>query len=160
MAEPTSGSTSINASAPGSTAGAGAAGSGGSGGSTEPTTGELVNRLTQQTTELVRSEIALAKTEMTEKAKHAGVGVGLFGGAGIIALYGVGALIAAIILVLSLVMDAWIAALIVAVVLFAIAGVAALLGKKQVSQATPAAPEKTIDNVKRDVETVKEGASS
>jgi len=155
MVESTSGSTSVNA--PGSTAGASSVGNGGS---TDPTTGELVNRLTQQTTELVRSEIQLAKTEMTDKAKHAGVGVGLFGGAGIIALYGVGTLIATIILVLSLVMDAWIAALIVTVVLFAIAGVAALLGKKQVGQATPAAPEKTISNVKRDVETVKEGASS
>ena len=155
VAESTSGSTSINPSGS-----AGGTGSAGNGGPTEPSTGELVNRLTQQTTELVRSEIALAKTEMTEKAKHAGVGVGLFGGAGIIALYGVGALIATIILVLSLVMDAWIAALIVTVVLFVIAGIAALLGKKQVSQATPAAPKKTIDNVKRDVETVKEGASS
>jgi uncharacterized membrane protein YqjE len=157
VAESTSGSTSIN---PSGNAGSSSAGSTGSTGSTEPSTGELVNRLTQQTTELVRSEIALAKTEMTEKAKHAGVGVGLFGGAGIIALYGVGTLIATIILVLSLLMDAWIAALIVTVVLFVIAGIAALLGKKQVSQATPAAPKKTIDNVKRDVETVKEGASS
>jgi uncharacterized membrane protein YqjE len=158
MAESTSGSTSVN---PSGSAGLSSAGTtAGNGGSAEPSTGELVNRLTQQTTELVRSEIQLAKVEMTEKAKHAGVGVGLFGGAGIIALYGVGALIATIILVLSLVMDAWIAALIVTVVLFAIAGIAALLGKKQVSQATPAAPEKTIDNVKRDVETVKEGASS
>jgi uncharacterized membrane protein YqjE len=129
-------------------------------GPTEPSTGELVNRLTQQTTELVRSEIQLAKVEMTEKAKHAGVGAGLFGGAGIIALYGVGTLLATIILALSLVMDAWIAALIVTVVLFVIAGVAALMGKKQVSQATPAAPKKTIDNVKRDVETVKGGGTS
>ena len=129
-------------------------------GSTEPTTGELINRLTEQTTQLVRSELQLAKTEMTEKAKHAGVGVGLFGGAGIIALYGLGTLIATIILALSTFLDPWLAALIVTVVLFVIAGIAALLGKKQVSQATPAAPEKTIDNVKRDVETVKEGASS
>lgn len=123
----------------------------------EATTGELVNRLTQQSTELIRSELRLAQAEMTEKAKHAGVGVGLFGGAGVIALYGVGALIATIILALALVVDAWLAALIVTVVLFVIAGVAALMGKKQVSQATPAAPKKTIDNVKRDVDTIKGG---
>jgi len=129
-------------------------------GSTEPTTGELINRLTEQTTALVRSELQLAKTEMTEKAKHAGVGAGLFGGAGIIALYGVGTLIATIILVLATFLDAWLAALIVTVVLFVIAGVVALIGKKQVSQATPAAPERTIDSVKRDVETVKGGGSS
>ncbi len=157
MAEST-GATSVGATGGSSnvTSGLGSSTSG----PTEPSTGELVNRLTQQTTELVRSEIQLAKVEMTEKAKHAGVGAGLFGGAGIIALYGVGTLLATIILALSLVMDAWIAALIVTVVLFIIAGVAALMGKKQVSQATPAAPEKTIDNVKRDVETVKGGGTS
>jgi len=156
MAEST-GATSV-----GATGGSNNASSGSSTGTgpTEPSTGELVNRLTQQTTELVRSEIQLAKVEMTEKAKHAGVGAGLFGGAGIIALYGVGTLLATIILALSLIMDAWIAALIVTVVLFVIAGVAALMGKKQVSQATPAAPKKTIDNVKRDVETVKGGGTS
>lgn len=129
-------------------------------GSTEPTTGELINRLTEQTTHLIRSELQLAKTEMTEKAKHAGVGAGLFGGAGIIALYGGGALVATIILALATFLPAWLSALIVTVVLFVIAGVAALIGKKQVSQATPAAPEKTIDSVKRDVETVKGGGTS
>lgn len=127
---------------------------------TEPSTGELVNRLTQQTTELVRNEIALAKLEMTEKAKHAGVGAGLFGAAGIIALYGVGTLIATAILALALALPAWLSALIVAVVLFVIAGIAALIGRKQVTQATPAAPEKTIDSVKRDVATVKGGGTS
>jgi len=129
-------------------------------GSTEPTTGELINRLTEQTTHLIRSELQLAKTEMTEKAKHAGLGAGLFGGAGIIALYGGGALVATIILALATFLPAWLSALIVTVVLFVIAGVAALIGKKQVSQATPAAPEKTIDSVKRDVETVKGGGTS
>lgn len=126
----------------------------------EPSTSELVTRLTQQSTELIRSELKLAQVEMTEKAKHAGVGAGLFGGAGVIGLYAGGALIATIILVLSLFLDAWLAALIVTVVLFAIAGVVALMGKKQVSKATPAAPEHTIDNVKRDVDTIKGGAHS
>jgi len=124
----------------------------------EPTTSELVTRLTQQSTELIRSELRLAQAEMTEKAKHAGVGAGLFGGAGVVALYGVGALIATIILALATFLAPWLAALIVTVVLFAIAGVVALMGKKQVSQATPAAPQKTIDNVKRDLDTIKEGA--
>jgi uncharacterized membrane protein YqjE len=124
----------------------------------EPSTSELVTRLTQQSTELIRNELRLAQVEMTEKAKHAGVGAGLFGGAGVVALYGVGALIATIILALATFLAPWLAALIVTVVLFAIAGVVALMGKKQVSQATPAAPQKTIDNVKRDVDTIKEGA--
>jgi uncharacterized membrane protein YqjE len=126
----------------------------------EPSSAELITRLTQQSTELIRGELKLAQAEMTEKAKHAGVGAGLFGGAGLIALYGVGALIATIILALSLLMPAWLAALIVTVVLFAIAGVVALIGKKQVSQATPAAPKQAIDGVKRDIDTVKGGTSA
>ncbi len=125
----------------------------------ETSTAELVTRLTQQSTELMRNELKLAQAEMTEKAKKAGIGAGLFGGAGVVALYGLGALIATLIIVLDLFLPLWLAALIMTVVLFAIAGVVALLGKKQVSQATPAAPERTIDNVKQDVATVKEARS-
>jgi uncharacterized membrane protein YqjE len=123
----------------------------------EPSLGELVTQLTEQTSRLVRSEMQLAQAEMQEKAKNAGVGAGLFGAAGIVALYGAGALIATVILALSLVLPAWAAALIVTVVLFAIAGVVALTGQKRVNRATPPAPQRTIDNVKRDIETVKEG---
>jgi uncharacterized membrane protein YqjE len=127
----------------------------------EPSTGELMRQLSEQTSSLVRAELQLAQVEMTEKAKKAGIGAGLFGGAGVVALYGVGALVATIILVLVAIgLAPWLSALIVTVVLFAIAGVAALMGKKQVAQATPAAPERTIDNVKKDVETVKEARQS
>jgi uncharacterized membrane protein YqjE len=126
----------------------------------DASTSELVTRLTQQSTELIRNELRLAQAEMTEKAKHAGVGAGLFGGAGLVALYGVGALIATIILALALLMPAWLSALIVTVVLFAVAGIVALLGKKQVSQATPAAPKHTIESVKQDVDTIKGGGRS
>jgi uncharacterized membrane protein YqjE len=129
--------------------------------SKEPSTGELMRQLSEQTSALVRAELQLAQVEMTEKAKRAGVGAGLFGGAGVVALYGVGALIATIVLVLVAVgLAPWLSGLIVTVVLFAIAGIAALMGKKQVSQATPAAPQRTIDNVKKDVETVKEARQS
>jgi uncharacterized membrane protein YqjE len=126
----------------------------------EPSTSQLVTQLTEQSTQLIRSELRLAQAEMTAKAKHAGVGAGLFGGAGVVALYGLGALITTVIMTLDLVMPAWLAALIVTVVLFAIAGVVALVGKKQVAQATPAAPERTIDNVKQDIATVKGGQGS
>lgn len=122
----------------------------------DPTTGELVRQLSEQTARLVRDELALAKVEMTEKAKHVGLGAGLFGGAGVLALYGVGALVATVILALAEVLPAWLAALIVTVVLFAVAGVATLSGKRQVNDGTPVAPEQTIANVKQDVETVKE----
>lgn len=115
--------------------------------------GELVGQLTEQASRLARNEVALAKLELQASAKHAGIGAGLFGGAGIFAVLGLGTLTAAAVAALALVMDVWLAALIVAVVLFAIAGVAALVGKKQVGQAGP--PEHAIDNIKRDIAEVK-----
>ncbi len=122
----------------------------------EPSTGQLVTQLSTELSDLVRGELALAKAEVTQSAKQAGIGVGLFGGAGVVALYGVGALVAAAILALTLVLAAWLAALIVAVALFVVAGIFALVGKKQVSGATPPV-EKTTASLKADVETLKEG---
>lgn len=121
--------------------------------------GDLVQRMSQQTATLVRKELELAQVEMKEKGKRAGIGAGLFGGAGLIAAYGVGALIATIILALATFLEGWIAALIVTVVLFAIAGIAALMGKKQVEQATPPQPEQAIQSTRRDVDEVKGRAS-
>lgn len=122
--------------------------------------GQLVQEMSQQTALLVRKELELAQLEMKEKGKRAGIGAGLFGGAGALAFYGGGALIAAIILVLATALEPWIAALIVAVVLFAVAGVLGLTGKKQVEQATPAAPEEAIASTKRDIDGVKRRAGS
>jgi hypothetical protein len=104
---------------------------------------------------LVREELALAKAEVTQKGKRAGVGAGLLGGGGVVALYGVAALLAAVVLALAEVMPAWLAALIVAVVLFAAAGVLVLLGRKQVKQGTPPVPEETVRSVKADIDEVK-----
>jgi uncharacterized membrane protein YqjE len=120
--------------------------------------GELVSRLSQQLTTLVRDEMRLAQAELAQKGKKVGVGAGLFGGAGLVALYGVGAVVAAAIIALSLAVTAWLAALIVGVVLFAIAGVLALTGKKEVSAATPPLPQEAIAGLKTDVQTVKESA--
>jgi uncharacterized membrane protein YqjE len=124
----------------------------------ETSTKELVRELSEQTTTLIRKELALAQLELKEKGKRAGIGGGLFGTAGLLALYGLGALIACVILALATAVDAWLAALIVAVVIFAAAGVAALMGKKQIEQATPPAPEQAIASTKRDVQEVKEHA--
>lgn len=121
----------------------------------DATTGQLVSRLSQEVSELVRGELQLAKAEMSGKARAAGIGAGLFGGAGVIALYGVGALVACAILALALVVDAWLAALIVAVVLLVVAAVVALVGRKQVAKATPATPSETVESVKKDVAAVK-----
>lgn len=122
-------------------------------------TGELIGKLSEQSALLVRRELQLAQAEMQQKAKRAGIGAGLFGASGVIALFGVGALITTAILALDLVLPAWLAALIVAVLLFVVAGVSALLGKKQVGEAAPPVPERAIDSVKQDVATVKEARS-
>jgi uncharacterized membrane protein YqjE len=118
--------------------------------------GELVHDLSQQTSQLVREEMALAKAELQEKGKHAGLGIGLFSGAGLLAFFGGACLIATAIMALSLAMPSWLAALVVTLVLFAAAGAAALVGKKQVQRATPPKPEQTIDNLPRDLRAVKQ----
>jgi uncharacterized membrane protein YqjE len=117
--------------------------------------GELVKELSDHTSQLVRAEVELAKAELSQKGKQAGIGAGLFGGAGLFAVFGFGALTAAIIAILATAMDTWIAAAIVAVVYFAIAGVAALMGKGRVQQATPPVPQQAIDTTKTDVEVTK-----
>jgi uncharacterized membrane protein YqjE len=122
--------------------------------------GDLVQRLSQQTSTLIRQEMRLAQAELTAKGKHAGKGAGMFGGAGLVALYGVGALVAAAIIGLGTAIDPWLAAVIVGAVLLAVAGLVALAGKKQVDQATPAKPEQAIESVQLDVDTVKERARS
>jgi uncharacterized membrane protein YqjE len=123
--------------------------------SSQPSTADLVRQMSEQVSTLVRDELALARAEMTEKGKRAGKGAGLLGGGGVLALYGLGALFVTIGAVLALWMPVWVAALIVTVVLFAAAGVIALMGKKQVQQAVPPAPTAAVDSTKRDVDTVK-----
>jgi uncharacterized membrane protein YqjE len=121
----------------------------------DPTLGALVHDLTTQIPELIRSEMRLAQAEVAERGKRAGVGIGMFSGAGLLAFFGLATVIAAVVLALSLAMDGWIAAVIVAVVLFAGAGVLALMGKNQVEQATPPLPERAVEGVKEDIATVK-----
>lgn len=126
---------------------------------TEPadaSTADLVRQATEQITRLVRDELASARAEMTAKAKRAGAGAGMVGAAGVVALYGVGALLATVIIGLALVMPAWLAALIVTVVLFAAAGIVALLGRGQLRRAGTPVPEQTVDSVKTDVRTMTE----
>jgi hypothetical protein len=116
---------------------------------------ELVQQLSEQASRLTRQEVELAKTEMTTKGRRLGIGAGAFGGAGLVALFGLGALTAALILLLATTMTAWLAALIVAAVYLAGAGVLALLGKSKVASATPPVPERAMESVKQDVEQTK-----
>ncbi|MDX6327365.1 MAG: hypothetical protein QOK15_3719 [Nocardioidaceae bacterium] len=125
----------------------------------EASLGTLVSELSSQIPELIRSEIRLAQVEVTEKGKRAGIGIGMFSVAGVLGLFGFGVVITTIILLLALAMPAWVAALIVAVVLLAVAGVAAMMGKKKVAEAGPPTPERAVESVKQDVATVKAAAS-
>jgi MFS family permease len=111
----------------------------------------LLNDLSEQTSTLVRRELELARLEMTEKGKRAGIGAGMFGGAGALGVYALGAVIAAAILALATVITAWLAALAIAVVCGALAGALALIGKRKVSQASPPVPEQATASVKEDV---------
>ena len=117
--------------------------------------GELLKQLSEQTTRLVHQELELAKAELTEKGKQAGQGAGMFGGAGAIGLGALGALTACFILALDLIMPAWLAALIVAVVYGIIAFVLVKQGQARIKRATPPVPEQTIETVKEDVEWAK-----
>jgi uncharacterized membrane protein YqjE len=116
---------------------------------------ELLRGLSEQTTTLVHQELELAKLEMAEKGKRAGLGAGMFGGAALVALYALGALTAAIVLLLATAMAGWLAALIVAAAYAAIAGGLALRGRSEARRATPPVPQQASDSVKEDVQWAK-----
>jgi uncharacterized membrane protein YqjE len=117
-------------------------------------TAELIRRATDQLSTLVRDELALARAEMTEKLAHAGKGAGLFGGAGLVSLYGVFGLLAGVVLALVRVMPAWGAAFVVGGALLLVAGAMAVVGRGQVRKATPPVPEAAVKGVRTDIETV------
>ncbi|MDQ6822202.1 MAG: phage holin family protein [Actinomycetota bacterium] len=119
---------------------------------------DLLKELSDQTATLVRQELDLAKAELAVKGKKAGLGAGMFGGAGVLGLYAAGALTACVILALGTAMDGWLAALIVAGVYGAVAGVLALTGKSKVQEGVPPVPEQTVESVKEDVELTKQRA--
>jgi lipopolysaccharide export LptBFGC system permease protein LptF len=126
----------------------------------ERPTAELLRELADQTTTLVRKEIALAKVEVSAKGKQAATGAGMFGGAGLFGIFAFGALTACVILALATAVAPWLAALIVAVVYAAVAGVLALRGKTRVQRATPPVPEQAVESTKEDLAWVKTRAKS
>ncbi|MFF3348954.1 phage holin family protein [Streptomyces sp. NPDC002779] len=128
------------------------------GAETQEPVGELVQRASQQLSQLVRDEMRLAQAEMSQKGKRFGKGGGLFGGAGLMGVLTLQALVATAIAALSQAMDVWLAALIVTGVLAVITAVMAVLGKKQIDKATPAKPEQAMDSIKADVAEIKEKA--
>ncbi|WP_433073598.1 phage holin family protein [Dactylosporangium sp. CA-052675] len=121
----------------------------------DASTAELVRRAAEQVSTLVRDELALAKVELVEKGKRAGIGGGLFGAAAVLAWFAVGLLLTLLVVLLDLVWPLWLAVLVVLVVVLAAAGIAALLGKRELRQATPPVPQQAVDGVHADVDTVK-----
>lgn len=122
--------------------------------------GELVKKLSEESSTLVRQEVGLAKAELAEKAKYAGLGSGMALGAALFGMFAFGALTAMLILALAIVLDPWVAALIVAAAYAAIAAVMGLSAKQRVEEAMPAAPEQTVESVKEDVQWAKTRAKS
>jgi uncharacterized membrane protein YqjE len=122
--------------------------------------GELLKQLSEETTTLVRQELELAKAEMAQKGKQAGMGAGMFGGAGVAALLGLAALTAAAIVALDAAMRLWLAGAIVGLLWLAVAGGLALQGRRKVQAATPPIPQQTQESMKEDVEWAKTRARS
>lgn len=123
----------------------------------EETLGGLVHRLSEQIPQLVRSEVRLAQLELTEKGKRAGIGLGMFSAAGLLAFFGLSCLVTAAIFALALALPGWAAALVVGAAMFVLAGAAAFFGKSRVQAATPVVPEHAITGVRMDLHAMKGG---
>jgi Putative Actinobacterial Holin-X, holin superfamily III len=149
-------STAPASTAPASTAPASTAPA--STGAAGKSTGELVHQAAEQLSRLVRDEIKLAQAELTRKARAMGKGAGLLGGSSVLAFYGTGCLLAAAVAGLALVLPIWAAALIAGGAVLALAGLAALVGKHELSQSTPLMPEQALQSTRADVETIVERA--
>lgn len=120
-------------------------------------TADLVKHLSEQIGKLARHEVRLAQLELMRKGKRAGLGIGMFSGGGLLALYGFGCLLTAAIIGLATAVAAWLAALIIGAGLLAAAGIAALAGRAELRKAT-AVPERAARSVRADIEEIKESA--
>jgi Putative Actinobacterial Holin-X, holin superfamily III len=118
--------------------------------------GDLIKQLSEQTSTLVRKEMEFARAEMRQKGKAAGVGAGMFGGAGLFGLLALGALTACFILALAEATAGWLAALIVTLAYGALAGILALTGRTKVREAKPPVPTQAKESVREDLERIKE----
>jgi uncharacterized membrane protein YqjE len=126
----------------------------------ESSTGELVRQLSEQSSQLIRQELDLAKAELTEKGKRAGIGAGVLAAAAVAGMFALGALTAFLILLLDEGMDGWVAALIVTAVYAAAAAILVPIGRKRLRESMPPAPEETVESVKEDVQWAKTRAKS
>jgi hypothetical protein len=122
----------------------------------EASTGELVKQLSEHVSTLVRDELKMARLEMTRKGRFAGLGMGMYGASGLVALYAIACLLAAAIIAIAGEIQPWLAALIVGLALAVVSAVAALMGRSRMRRATPPMPEQAVEGTKADVEEVKE----
>ena len=123
----------------------------------EASTGELVKQLSEQVSALVRDELKMARLELTRKGRFAGLGMGMYGASGLVAVYAIACLLAAAIIAIAGEIRPWLAALIVGLALLVVSTVAALLGRSRMRRATPPIPEQAVEGAKADVEEVRAG---
>jgi uncharacterized membrane protein YqjE len=119
--------------------------------------GQLTGELSQQVSRLVRDEIRLAQVEMKDKGKRLGRGAGLMGAGGLIALFGVGCLVAAAVLGLDLAWPTWLSAIVIGAILLIIAAIVGATGRKQMREGTPPMPREAMESTKEDIEALKGG---
>jgi len=117
--------------------------------------GAAAKQVAEHASALTRLEVELAQLELKQKAQSLGIGVGLGAGAAVMALYGFGFLLATAAAALALVVDWWLALLIVTGVLFLVAGIAGALAANRLQNATPPVPEQAIEEAKRTSEAIK-----
>ncbi|GGL00253.1 tetrahydromethanopterin S-methyltransferase subunit C [Curtobacterium luteum] len=115
----------------------------------------LVGDVPKLVKELVTGELNLLKAEMLAKVKVFALAAGLLVAALVIVLYAIGVLLTAAVMGLATVMPAWLAALVVAVVMLVVAAILGLVGWKRFKKGLPITPKRTIDSVKNDVNAVK-----
>ena len=122
----------------------------------EAPTGELVKQLSEQVSMLVRDELKMARLELARKGKFAGFGIGLYGASGLVGLYAIACLLAAVIIAIAGEIRPWLAALIIGLALLVVSAVAAVMGRSRMRRATPPMPGQAVEGTKADVEEVRE----
>lgn len=122
-------------------------------------TGALVKDLSEQASTLVRQEVQLAKTEMAEKAKSAGIGAAALAAAAVAGLLALGTFTAFLVVALEAAMPLWLAALCMALLWALVGGGLALFGRAKLGEAGGPVPEKTVETVKEDIEWLKHPTS-
>jgi hypothetical protein len=117
--------------------------------------GGAAKQVAEHASSLARLELELAGLELKRKAGALGAGVGLGLGAAVLALYGLGFALATIAVALAIVLDTWLALLLVTLGLLLLAAVLGLLARSRIRRGTPPVPEQAIREAKLTTEALK-----